>query len=82
MWWNNGTKCQIIWIIYSSSVQQQIKSTLCMWTCNSKENQVFPISQWNDTNFEFLFQNRNDSKQLMALGEFLIEITKRVPMEL
>ena len=30
--WN---QCQIIWIIYSL-VYQQIKSTLCMWTCNSK----------------------------------------------
>ncbi|CAX43392.1 ATP-dependent RNA helicase Chl1, putative [Candida dubliniensis CD36] len=45
-----------------------------------KENlEVFPVSQWNDTNFEFSFQKRNDPKQLTSLGEFLIEITKRVP---
>lgn len=45
-----------------------------------KENlEVFPVGQWNDTNFEFLFQKRNDPKQLTSLGEFLIEITKRVP---
>ena len=45
-----------------------------------RENlEVFPVGQWNDTNFEFLFQKRNDPKQLTSLGEFLIEITKRVP---
>lgn len=65
--------------LFPSVPTNKINTFACGHVIPKENLQVFPISQWNDTNFEFLYQKRNDSKQLMALGEFLIEITKRVP---
>lgn len=79
MWWNNGTNVRLYGLFIPSVPTNKINTFACGHVIPKENLQVFPISQWNDTNFEFLFQKRNDSKQLMALGEFLIEITKRVP---
>ncbi|KAA8900404.1 hypothetical protein DIURU_003827 [Diutina rugosa] len=40
---------------------------------------VFPISSYNNMNFDFSFQQRNDPKLIRTLGNLINDLCKRVP---
>ncbi|KAG7195542.1 ATP-dependent DNA helicase chl1 [Scheffersomyces spartinae] len=58
---------------------KEIKTFTCDHVIPDDNLQVYPVAQYKDTRFEFLFEKRNNRLMLNKLGEFLVEICDNIP---
>lgn len=58
---------------------EQIKRFSCGHIIPLENLKVFPIGNYNNTSFEFLFDKRNNSKMLIELGNAILKITEMTP---
>ncbi|CUM57016.1 unnamed protein product [Debaryomyces fabryi] len=58
---------------------EQIKMFSCGHIIPLENLKVFPIGNYNNVSFEFLFDKRNNSKMLIELGNAILKITEVTP---
>lgn len=65
--------------LFPSVSKEKINRFTCGHVIPKENLEVFPVKQFKEFQFEFLFDKRNNPVQLNALGRFIIEICQRVP---
>lgn len=58
---------------------EQIKKFSCGHIIPQENLEVFPIGNYNDISFEFLFDKRNNSKMIIGLGHAILKIIESTP---